>query len=276
MIHLSLLLAVLQTAAVTPAAEPGPTPLATMEGPLRVELLAFGENRVRYLRQPPGQAARSVLQMQFRLAGARLSEVFKLGNLVFTRAEDDTGRSLIAEDTFTQEYIQEMRPVSAQSGISEGLLLAVRLEAASRQARAIAAMEGYVNVVTGAGTEEITIENPLQYQGRLVEHPRLAALDIEIRVLPLEQLAPPYRSERPIALQFVRGESRVRSVDFYDAWLRRMVVRPGPATTAGGEPCTVYRIGIGQPSEDMVAVLTVFERIEEIRVPAEFHNVELP
>jgi hypothetical protein len=129
--------------------------------------------------------------------------------------------------------------------------------------------------VYGAKTESVTIENPLQYQGKLIQHPRLEALGVSIRLLPPGDPGNLPPGAKFIAYEVLLGNEKLRDVGLFDAWMKRMRAMPREMTSNDGKPCTVVQLD-GELDEKTQMVIEVFPQVEEATLPVELENVKLP
>ena len=261
--------------AETPQATTAPT---TQEGPMRVELVGIQEMREAYLGPKVERPSRSQLTLGMVMAGARLKEVVKVGNVIFTEVVDETGKSLIGPDTYDEKKRTSLGPVQVTPEVimRGGIRLVSKLESAARNAATIAKMKGTVRVLYATDMEEITIVNPRQLLGTIIVHPRLKELGIEIRVMPAgdPRSVPP--RDMFISLQFLTKEDHVRGVEFCDAWMKPMLTRPRPMKTNADEDCMVYQVSRGKLDVDSQMVIQLYPELEETEIEVEFNDVPLP
>ena len=261
--------------AETPQATTAPT---TQEGPMRVELVGIQEMREAYLGPKVERPSRSQLTLGMVMAGARLKEVVKVGNVIFTEVVDETGKSLIGPDTYDEKKRTSLGPVQVTLEVimRGGIRLVSKLEPTARNAATITKLKGTVRVLYATDMEEITIVNPRQLMGTIIVHPRLKELGIEIRVMPAgdPRGAPP--QDRFIVLQVLTKENHVSGVEFQDAWMRRMATRPRLMKTNAGEDCMLYQVSRGNLDVDSQMVIQVYPELEEAQLEVEFNDVPLP
>jgi len=280
MTYLALMLLLLPQVPASPAQEaPTPTTAPTYdEGPLRLELLAMRE--IRFSATDPEMAARlrSELGMQFRLQGERITQVVRQGNLIFTELVDDTGLALLDLDTYTEAERTTTRavPVPPERLRSEGLVLTTRNKPSARGARTLAKVRGALRLILADKTESITIENPLQFYGQPIVDPRLTALGMEVAILPNEELenAPP--GNRCLLLHFKTKADHLQRATFHDGAMKPIPVRDTPVTTRSGVQCQMYYFDAAAFNDEMQLVLEVHPQIEDVLVPVELENVNLP
>jgi len=261
--------------AETPQVTTAPT---TQEGPMRVKLVGIQETRETYLDPKAERPNRSRLRLGMLMAGARLKEVVKLGNVIFTEVIDETGKSLIGPDTYDEEKRTTMRPAEVTPDVIQrgGLQLVSDLQPANRQAATIAKMKGTVRVLYATQMEEITIVNPRQLMGTIIVHPRLTELGIEIRVMPAGDPRGVPPRDMFITLQFLTKENHISGVEFHDAWMKPMLTRPRTMKTNAGENCIVYQVSRGKLDVDSQMVIQVYPELEETQIEVEFNDVPLP
>jgi hypothetical protein len=289
MLHLFMLVALQQPA---PAAPPGATPVppaaptATQpttepaavydQGPLRSDILAMFDARYWYLDKNPG-ARESELRLQMRFAGAGIENTVKVGNIIFTEAVDDTGRTLITPQTYTEEQKTEMRPYNypPERLKSSGLPLGARIDSPARAAKTIR-LRGSLRLVLAPEKVEVAIDNPLQYVGKVIPNDQLKGMGLEIRVVPAEEMTEEDAQPNQIVLQLVKGADKVQEVAFYDAWMKQMRPRERTLKTKGGDSVKAYSMTSGTLDENTQMVLRVFPKIEEVSIPIDLNSVPLP
>jgi len=196
------------------------------------------------------------------------------------RARNVTQLRLARRGEVTEEMREYTRPVnrSPEQLRSSGFLLGPpRLQSPSRAAKALK-LRGYVRIILAQEREELTIDNPLQYAGRIIEHERLKELDIQVRLVPAEELEgqEPPDPKRTLTVQYVKGGERMESLNIHDAWMKPIRSRPRPATTKTGDAVTSFLILGEGLNQDCQLVLKVFPTIEDAKVPIEIDALPLP
>jgi hypothetical protein len=135
-----------------------------------------------------------------------------------------------------------------------------------------------VNLVYGGETEEILIDNPLQYMGGLVKDDRLENLGVEIEIMevgPNVKVDP--RLGKGVALRYKSNPKQIRNLEFFDAWMRPVHPHETRVTPEDGSEDYIYfPFTVGQADADTQMLLTVFKHIEEEKVRYEFDDLELP
>lgn len=248
-------------------------------GPMRMEPIVLYETRVWYGIEPPGGAGpTSTLRLQVKLTGERLGEVVRSGPLVIEEAVDENGTSLVDAEAMGQHAREMTLPVNINARVlQQGFLpREASLNSPPRSSLKIARLRGYCNVVYADKAEQIVIENPLQYEGRNLEHPRLAELGIEIRVLKIGEEADEPGGGKGIAMKFTEGEEKIRASDFFDAWMKRMAIRARIGQTNTDKKYTYYATQVGRIDEDTQLILHVFPEIETARIPLMADELALP
>jgi len=249
-------------------------------GPMRIELLRLQERRFKFFVVPVGAEAtlpESDLGLFVRLAGRRTKHVHRIGRLIVTEVTDDTGQALSPMDQPTAEQEGWTRVVAGPEKLTgQGLTLEARLKAPGRAATKLAKVRGWARVIYAKDSEEITINNPLQYEGKLIEHPRLRELGIEIKVLPRGSVPNVPNDDSHLVLQFLNHMEWLRAIDVQDAWMQNMRQRVNAVSTAEGETCYVYQLVNGRLSEETSLLIQAFPEVEDVRFPVELDNIELP
>jgi len=249
------------------------------EGSMRCEPVAVFDARYWYLEEQPGVHP-SELQMRWRISGFRMPKIARYGQIILTEAVTDTGQVLFDPNSYTEEQRTQTSPPNLPPNRLKytGVLLPMRLDSPSREAKSLR-LRGSVRVILAEESEEITIDNPRQYVGQNLKHDRLAELGIEVRVVPREELEGPAASAsigKQIALEFVKGEEHIKSVDFYNGWMRAIQVRDRNVNTTTGVQAKAYNFGADWLTDQCQLVLTVFPEIEEKTLPIEYDALELP
>jgi hypothetical protein len=246
-------------------------------GPMRIELDSINESRVRYLGEIPERPARSGLRLIAKLTGERLPELVGLGRLIVEEMTDDTGATLVTAAQ-AAELDAGTRPYRmAKQVLARGFLnLQADAPLTSRSARKITKVRGRIDVVYGKDVEEIMIDNPLQYLGRQLEHPRLKELNMKIDMIQPGAEHDARRDGKGIALRFNDSRKRIRKVELYDAWLKPMYARERPMTTEDGGEYSFFGVMVGEVDADVQMLLRVYPSVEDERITFEFTDLELP
>lgn len=255
-------------------APPSPT---TQEGAMRLVLTAIGEQRIRMLEPLPNETPSDWMRIQVKIKGAELPDVARVGQLIIEEMVDDTGRSLIDPAKYDETRRTETRPFEVNDRIIQGggIPLVEQVGVSARGSTKLTSLKASVKVVYATGLEEIRIESPMDYRGGVIEHPRLRELGVQIRVFgPGEEGVAEGNTE--LGLHIVSGEDRVKSVEFFDDWFRRINARPRSATTAAGDTFTVYSAAPAQYTRDGELLLKVFTNIRSDELKLETKDVALP
>jgi hypothetical protein len=247
-------------------------------GPMRVELLSVNETRVHYEGQPPERAAESSLRIHAKLTGERLAELVAVGRLIIEELIDDTGAMLAAPQDVDPEERDATRPLRMSKQIlARGFVgLQANTKVPSRAARQITKANGWVNVAYATETEEIMIDNPLQYADQYIEQPRLAELGFKIRVVDPGKDINQRRDGRGIGLQFDDCIKHIRRIEFFDAWMKPMYARNRAVKTPEGQEYIFYGVVVGQLDADSQMLLRIYPEIEEAQIRYTFENIDLP
>lgn len=261
-----------------PATSPAPAASQPI-GPTRVEPFGIQDVRISFFQPPPERAQEPRSRFLFRLTGAEVTKVDRHGKVIIEEMTDDTGKNLVDPKAFTDRDRTGTNPVNQAASVAQngGVILDyVSTTPPTRAAKKINKVRGYVNIVFGGPTEEITIDNPMQYAGKTIDHPRLSELGIKVRVLkPGEESAEP-ADNRGVPLRIEAGEDSVRNVDLYDEWMKRMNIRPRAAKTAKDETYFYYQVMGGLVTADTQLVFTVHKSIKREQVKFEATDLALP
>jgi hypothetical protein len=248
-------------------------------GPMRVEPWAISETRTRYESDPPAKPAKQNLMLRAKLTGERLVDMVGRGDLIIEEMADDTGAVLKTIADYDARELTRTYPLKAGKRMLEAGHAGLTADApvTTRAAHKLAKVRGYVNVAYATGVEEVVIDNPLQYLGGYLEHPRLKELDFKVKVIePGEELQAP-RDVSGLALQYEGGTQRhIYKAEFFDAWLKPMYARDRAMETADGQEYMFFAVSVGKIDPDTQMVLKFFPKVEEEKVPFEFTDLELP
>lgn len=248
------------------------------QGPLRIEITAMRE--IRYTATDPEMAARlrSELGMQVRVCGEQIERIVRHGSLVFTELVDDTGRSLISADTYSEAERTVTRPpmLPPDRLRTDGLMMTTRAEASARGARTLKVVRGAVRVILAEDVVKVTIDNPLRFHGRTIDDPLLKEYGVEIAIVPNDEIenAPP--ANRCLAFEYKTKGEHVARASFHDGWMRPLGARDTWAAKKSGEQCHLYYFDTAGFNDDMQMVIELHPQIEDIQVPLELENLPLP
>jgi hypothetical protein len=260
-------------------AEPTTAPAPSyLEGPLAIEFVAMREIRLRAGNPDWIRGMESDLRIQLRVRGERLTQVSRFGNCFLTELVDDTGMSLLDEEAYPQPDKDSTRAMTlAPEQLREhGLLVGIRAKPAGRPASTLKQVRGTVRLILAEETVTVTIDNPLQYFGKTIEDPRLRELGFEARLVPPDEFEQPLPPEQTIVVQYTTKGEHLQRITFVDGWMRPVRFRDLPVSTKSGEQCIAYRLDPGALNDDMQMVLSIHPNIEDIRLPFEIDDLELP
>jgi hypothetical protein len=268
--------------AVSPTGEPNAPARRFDEGPLKSDVI--GAMEVRRWAEDAEMAKRmqTGLQMQIRIQGEKITRLARYGSLIFTDLKDDTGEVLIDETTYTPMDKSVLRPSPFPTDrIKEtGLPIMVRVKPSARAAKTLSG-HGTIRLVftvPSGASEKITIENPAQYQGRRIEHPRLEELGIVIELVPPEQVKNMPPGERGLALDRKAKDELIQNITFYDGWMRPMVARDIWAERIDDNTRALqfYRFDSAFVNDEMQMVIEVRSEVEDIQLPVDLKAFPLP
>lgn len=249
------------------------------QGPMKLDILGMREMRLRVIKDmelPPGM--RSDLQMRVRLQGEDLLRIRRFGNIILDKIVDDTGRSLIDDQTYTKEdrtTLHSLARIPPEHLRTNGLLLGTRCNEAAREAKVIKEIQGTIRLILADEAEDLTIINPLQYLGKTIDEPRLVERDVEVHIVPPDQFDPP--AENCIALHFAEHGEYVEGASFVDAWMKPLPYRERRLTTTDGRECRAYCFRDAENfNNELQLVLKVYPNVKDTQVSLEARNVELP
>ena len=247
------------------------------QGPLRIDISAMREIRLKYLDSAERSAAESNFAIQVRVQGERLKEVSRHGSFILTEIVDDTGQSLIDPKADSEEDKTTTRrlTVPPERLREAGLQLVARAKMAPRESRLLKKVRGTIHLILADKAEKYTILNPLQYADKTIDDARLKALGVEVRLVPAGEFEQPV-PEGCIVLHFKTKPEYIQGVTFYDGWMRPLAARERQLTTTSGQQCTGYCFQGNALDNEMQLVLEVYSKVEDIQLPLEADNVPLP
>jgi hypothetical protein len=223
-------------------------------------------------------APESDLQIGVRVQGETIAQISRHSNLVVTEAVDDTGRSLTDEKVDTQAQMDTLNPlrIQPQRVVTTGLMLGARLKSPARAAKTLKTLRGTIHLVLAEKSNKVTIDNPMQFYGKSIPDPYLEKMGLVIDVVPVDQLKDPPPAPQCVVLRFRTKPNNVREVSFCNGYMKAMYARESRTTTLAGDPCTVYNLEGTDFNDEMQLVLDVHPTIEDVTLPFEADNVELP
>lgn len=262
-----------------PTTQPQPEPPKFDQGPLRLELMALQE--MRRWADDPNIAQRMPVGMQltFRLQGDRIGELVRYGNLIFTELVDSTGKVLKDPNDYTaiDRQVTRQTPYPPDRLRENGIIVPARVDATARGATQLKAARGNVRVILATEKVKVTVLNPFQYYGKALEHPRLKELGVEIEIIPLDQVQNLPPNERGLALRYKQGGDKVQSASFYDGRMMPVMAHPNWMTDAAGQPVELYHLeSPAHLTDELQMVFEVHPKIEELTLPVNLENLDLP
>jgi hypothetical protein len=246
-------------------------------GPMRVELMSISESRIRFEGQALPNADEPAIHLQVKVTGERLGAMVGMGHLVIEKMVDDTGAVLASPEDLQRRDLVATSPIRMSKRVlAAGFLPRTgRAKLPSRAARKLTEVSGWVNVIYADETEDVLIDDPLQYLDSYIEHPRLQELGVKIRVVRPDEEAKEKSDSRGIALDFHPGKM-IRNVEFFDAWMKPMYPRARRVERPDGKDYMYYNLVVGRFDADTQMMLTLYPQVEEERIRFKFENVELP
>lgn len=248
-------------------------------GPMRVEAFGIQDVRIAFFGGAPERPQEPRARFLFKLTGERIAKVDRVSKLIIEEMTDDTGKSLVDPSVFTERDRTTTNPMPPSANVAQNGFVPLDYTCSTppvRSATKIAKAKGYVNIVYGGPTEEITIDNPMQNAGKSIDHPRLKELGINVRILkPGEEAAEP-ADNRGIPIRIEAGDEMVKNIDLYDENMRRMNIRARISKNQKEETYFYYQIMGGIVTPDCQLVLTVHKKIEREKVPFEVKDLALP
>jgi hypothetical protein len=247
-------------------------------GPMRIELFSVAEERIRFQADPPENAPKPKLRLRVTMTGERLPDMVGIGHLVIEEMIDDTGAVLASPADIEPRDREATTPVRISPRIlARGSVDRIaEAKAPDRSAKKLTKVSGWVNAVYGKETEDLLIDNPLQYKGGYIKHPRLEELGMKIRVVEPGSEINEKRDGSGIALQYENCSKQIRRSSFFDAWMKPLYPRARRMETADGQEYVYYGVVVGEMDADSQMTLTIYPKIDEERVLFEFKDVELP
>ena len=266
-----------QAAQAAPQQQPSPPPPSMLEGPMRIELTSIRERRSASFIEGDTAPVSNDLTLQFRVRGEQLMQIARYGRPIFSQITDSSGKSLVDPSEYSDsEKNYTGRQLALPSRLERsGLVFAARILAPQRKAAEISIIKGTFRVVYATQHESIYIDNPRQYQGRTIDHPRLKEYGIEIFVLPPGQPARAQITANDVALRFVSGEERIHDVIHCDPWLKQLRSRTMAMRDDEGRDCIVYKTE-AELTDEHTMVIEFYPTIQDVRIPIDFESVKLP
>jgi hypothetical protein len=252
-------------------------PLPT--GPMRVESWAISETRSVYYSDPPPRPPKHTLVLQAKLTGERLVHMVGRSELLVEEMVDDAGAVLKTLADYEPRALTKTYSLRAgKRMLTAGYAgLTVEAPAPSRAARKLAKVRGHVLVAYSTEVEEIMIDNPLQYVGGYLRHPRLEELGVKIKVLDRDVVPDEMRDVSGMALQYEGGTQRhIRKAEFFDAWLKPMYTRDRSMELPNGDEYLFYGVVVGKIDADCQMLLKFYPEVEQEKVSFELTDLELP
>ncbi|MFN0136346.1 MAG: hypothetical protein ACKVS9_09560 [Phycisphaerae bacterium] len=252
---------------------------APVSGPMRAEILAILDNRIRVIGEVPGGAPKPVFRVVFKVTGERLYEVFRVGKLIVEDMTDDAGTKLLDPTVFTDADRTDLQPLAnAQAVTSQGyIMLDANPSGLPGRAAKTMKVRGFVNVAMGADEQNLNIDGVGRKPGEMITHAKLTELGVKARVLKLADEVSEPADGKGIAIRYEAGEDAIKNVEFYDDWMKKIATRPRPGTAKDGKPYIYYSIGNSGPiNDDWQLSLTVFGKVEKMKLEVDAKDVELP
>lgn len=247
-------------------------------GPMRVLFHSIAETRARSVYED-APAPPATLRFTGFVTGERLGELVGVGSLAIEEMTDDTGAVLTSPAELTEADRTATRAVRISPRLMRkgGFQRTREIKAhTSREARKLTKITGWVNVVYGGDTEEILIDNPLQYVGGVIQHPRLKEIGLNIEVVEIGSEVQEQKNKKGIGLRLGNGVKQIKRLTFFDAWMRPTHPKNRIVQPENGEPYMYYPFTVGQADVDTQLLLEVYPKIEEQRISFEFKDIELP
>lgn len=249
-------------------------------GPLRVELLGMAEMRVKMLETIAGGPKESDLRMQFRVQGEGIEKIVRIGNLIFTELVDESGKSLIDENSYTENDKTSLRPVTlpADRLKSGALQIPARLpKVADRKASSLKKVRGGVKVILGGLSEQITVDQPLKFKGKAIDLPRIKEIGVEVQVISAENVAsPPTPPDRAFVLQIKTKKENIKSITWFDGSMRPIRPREVQVTLTNNEQASAYIFEPNQLNDELQMTLDIYPTIEEKTLNVAIDDFQLP
>ncbi len=283
MLHSLLLpLLLLQTQIIPPPDQPPATtaPAPTFDvGPLRIELM--GVREMRFWTSDPTLAARveSDLQMRLRVQGERVDQIARVGTVILTDVVDDTGKALLDDALYkdVDKTATQTLTITPDRLRDTGLLLSARTRPSARGARQLKTLKGTLRVVLSKEKVKYSVLNPYQYYGHKIADPRLAALGIEIEVISPDQVENGPPGDRSITLHYKSKHEHVQAASFCDGWLRPLPTRDNWVKhKETGQPCQAFFFEPNIFNDEMQVVFEIHPQIDDLTLPIDIQNFELP
>ncbi len=259
-------------------ATPPPPAVVYDTGPMKAEVTAVREIRLKYMDSAERSAADSNFAMQVRISGEKLGKIKRYGSLILTEAVDDKGGAMVKEDTYPEQERTAMRPqmMPIERLREQGLVVATRVLMSTRGATKITKLKGSIKLVMADKTEKFTILNPYQYLGKTITDPRLTELGIELKIASIDDLEQPAQAQRCLAVQVVSKQENIQSIAFFDGGMQPIRHRENPGKTKDGAAVTVYCLDGGTFTNETSLVIDVHPQVEVTDLSLDVDNLDLP
>lgn len=275
----------------SPAPRPGnapdqaqPTPPAVSQpepklptGPLRVELTGLIETRMQFLNEGFARGARPGMRVRYQLTGERLGDIVRVGRPIIEKMIDDRGKSY-SDASIDEASKNVTTPVNITKAMAAqgGLDMGNEVEVSGRDARRVTSLVGRLNIVLGSDTQSITLRQALSRQGETINDPQLEKMGISVRVAKTSEVTES-PNEKGVGLLVLSGEEKIKSLDVYDDWLRKIQGRTRTGRTKDGMPYVWTSLFTGPSlNDDAQLVLEVYTNAQTQTLTFDFKDLALP
>ena len=257
---------------------PPPPPPAPVSGPLRVELYAILEQRVKINGDAPDSAPKPMSRVFFKVTGEGLYDIFRMSRLVVDEFKDDAGGVMFDPATISEADKSSMNPLANGDAVRQQgfAMLDLTCKLPDRGAKKVASGKGYVNVLVGESETQVRIENPIKAAGAEIDNEMLKKFGIKARLLKLGEETTDPSGANGVALRIEAGDESIKQVDFYDDWMRKVATRGRPGTAKDGKPYTFYMVAAGTINNDWTMLVTMYGKVEKKKLEFSIKDVELP
>lgn len=248
-------------------------------GELRVEPVVIAERRLAFMETVSQNPPESDLNLRVRLVGEEILNIVHMGSMIIEKAVDEEGNDLRRTTEYTEEEKNYTRRVALpeMSRRRTGLYSGVTLNVPSRGSKTIKEVKGAVRVISASKTEEIIITNPQQYAGKMIDHPRLKELGVEIVVKEPGAVRGAEDPRSFLTLAYKANGEHIAGAEFCDAWLRPIFARsPDSRKASDGDRCYVFQTNSVPFDEGTQMILEVFVDVTEKQVKFDLTDIPLP
>ena len=249
-----------------------------------VQVVRVEESRVKELDPGAGQAASpGQVTLTLRLGGAEVAGATEYGRVKITEAADDTGASIKAEFSFSEDVFMPLHGAGfgGGRGATPPPEIHVSLAAPRRAATRIARVKGEVYVKAGGRPGVVTVPRVAERAGQRVDDPVLKAAKLVVTIVD-PKAATPEGAAVPagatggdaVTVKIVGDESVVKRIDVVGQ--DGQSVSPGRSSSSSGNTA-VHTLMLDRALDPSMSLkIEVLSGQKTVRVPLDLKDVPLP